>query len=149
MATNEATQTGTTENVPDTAIGKMYREHINFILSHNVEGLLGQYTEDCLLISTLTEDKKPLYVRGHQELEKFFRERIFGLRNMEIVLATWAETDDVLMMIENIKAETTDGQKSDMRFYDNWVLRDGRIAIHFAGTVQYPDGSYAGDTIAV
>jgi hypothetical protein len=30
-----------------------------------------------------------------------------------------------------------------MRFGDSWVLRDGRIAIHFAGMVQYPDGSLA------
>jgi hypothetical protein len=28
-----------------------------------------------------------------------------------------------------------------MRFADSWVLRDGKIAIHFAGMVQHPDGS--------
>ena len=30
-----------------------------------------------------------------------------------------------------------------MRFADSWVLRGGRIAIHFAGMTQYPDGSVA------
>ena len=28
-----------------------------------------------------------------------------------------------------------------MRFADSWVLREGKIAIHFAGMVEYPDGS--------
>jgi hypothetical protein len=30
----------------------------------------------------------------------------------------------------------------NLSFYDNWVLRDGKIAVHFAGVVRYPDGSY-------
>ena len=58
---------------PDSPLGKLYKEHIGFILSKNVDGLLNQYTQDCLLISTLTDDRQPLYVRGHKELEEFFR----------------------------------------------------------------------------
>jgi hypothetical protein len=131
------------KNVPDSPLGRMYREHIGHILAKSVDGLLGQYTEDCLLISTLTEDKKPLYVRGHGELREFFKSRIFTLANLEVEIAQWAETDKVLMMVEAIKFETTDGASGECRFYDNWVLRDGRIAIHFAGVVQYPDGSIA------
>jgi hypothetical protein len=38
---------------------------------------------------------------------------------------------------------TVNGERSSMRFADSWVLRDGKIAIHFAGMVQYPDGSLA------
>jgi hypothetical protein len=30
-----------------------------------------------------------------------------------------------------------------MRFADSWVLENGRIKLHFAGMVQYPDGSIA------
>jgi hypothetical protein len=30
-----------------------------------------------------------------------------------------------------------------MRFADSWVLRDGKIAVHFAGMTQYPDGAVA------
>jgi hypothetical protein len=37
----------------------------------------------------------------------------------------------------------TDEGEAHMRFADSWVLRDGRIAIHFAGMTQYPDGSVA------
>ena len=40
------------KNVPDTALGKMYKEHIQLILDKNVDGLLDQYTDDAVLIST-------------------------------------------------------------------------------------------------
>ena len=46
------------------------------------------------------------------------------------------------MIVEAIKMTTKDGTAS-MRFADSWALKDGKIAIHFAGMVQYPDGSYA------
>jgi ketosteroid isomerase-like protein len=136
------------ENVPDSPLGKMYEEHIGFIRAHNVQGLLDQYAPDCLMISTMTPDQRPLYVRGHAELQKFFEERIFALNKLEITLAQWAETPDCLMIVENLEAETADGPFS-CRFYDNWALRNGKIAIHFAGVVQYPDGKFAGDVITV
>jgi hypothetical protein len=41
-----------------------------------------------------------------------------------------------------VQATTADGS-ARMRFADSWVLQDGKIAIHFAGMVQYPDGSIA------
>ena len=44
------------------------------------------------------------------------------------------------MITEQITMKTKDGE-SEMRFADSWVLRAGKIAIHFAGMVQYPDGS--------
>jgi hypothetical protein len=46
------------------------------------------------------------------------------------------------MMTEQITMQTSDGE-ANMRFADSWVLRDGKIAIHFAGMVQNPDGSLA------
>lgn len=134
------------DQLPETPMSKLYKEHIGFILAKNVDGLLGQYAEDCVLISTLTEDRKPLYVRGHKELEEFFRSRIFSLEDIECTLTQWAEDDNLLMMVEEIKATGTDGSVSTMRFYDNWYLRDGKIAIHFAGVIRYPDGTYADGT---
>lgn len=132
------------KNVPNTPLGKLYNEHIDFILQKNIAGLLGQYAPDALLISTLTEDKKPLYVRGHQELEAFFRSRIFSLEDLITEIAQWAETENTLMMVEAITFVGTDGSRGQCRFYDNWVLDErGKIKIHFAGVVQYPDGSIA------
>jgi hypothetical protein len=46
------------------------------------------------------------------------------------------------MIVEIVKVTTAEGTAT-MRFADSWVLRDGKIAIHFAGMVQYPDGSLA------
>jgi len=50
------------KNVPDTSLGRMYREHIQFILDKNIDALLDQYADDCLLISSFM--KKPLYYRA-------------------------------------------------------------------------------------
>jgi hypothetical protein len=35
------------KNVPDTQLGRLYREHIQLILDKNIEALLDQYTDDC------------------------------------------------------------------------------------------------------
>ncbi len=126
---------------PDTNLGRMYEEHIQLILNKDIKGLLNQYTEDAVLISSF--EKKPLYFRGHQELTAHFQ-GILGIQGLETDIAFWAETEDpqTLMIVEAITMQTEDGEAT-MRFADSWVLRDGKIAIHFAGMVQYPDGSLA------
>jgi len=44
------------ENFPDSPLGQMYAQHIHFTCDHSVEGLPGQYTDACLLISAMTPD---------------------------------------------------------------------------------------------
>lgn len=126
---------------PDTLLGKMYEEHIQLILDKDIDGLLNQYTDDALLISSFT--KKPLYFRGTEELKEHFK-GILGIKGLEVDIAFWAETEDpqTLMIVEVIKMQTDEGEAT-MRFADSWVLRDGKIAIHFAGMVQHADGSLA------
>lgn len=126
---------------PDSPLGKMYEEHIQLILDQDIDGLLNQYTDDALLISSFT--KKPLYFRGTEELKEHFK-GILGIKGLEVEIAFWAETEDpqTLMIVEVIKMQTDEGEAT-MRFADSWVLRDGKIAIHFAGMVQHPDGSLA------
>jgi len=128
-------------NVPDSSLGRMYREHIRLILDKNIDALLNQYTDDCVLISSFT--KKPLYYRGKDQLRKHMQ-GILGIDGLGTEIIFWAETQDpqTLMMTEQITMQTADGE-ANMRFADSWVLRDGKIAIHFAGMVQYPDGSLA------
>lgn len=127
------------KNVPDTALGRMYREHIQLILDKNIEALLDQYTDDCLLISSFM--KKPIIYKGREQLREHMQ-GILGIDGLETDIVFWGETDDpqTLMITEQITMKTKDGE-SHMRFADSWVLRDGKIAIHFAGMVQYPDGS--------
>jgi hypothetical protein len=129
------------KNVPDSPLGRMYREHIGFILDKNIDALLNQYTDDCLLISSFS--KQPQYYRGHDQLREHMS-GILGIDGLDTEIAFWGETEDpqTLMIVEAITMETSEGE-AKMRFADSWVLRDGKIAIHFAGMTQYPDGSVA------
>ncbi|MDB5242653.1 MAG: nuclear transport factor 2 family protein [Spirosoma sp.] len=128
-------------NVPSTKLGAMYKEHIQFILDKNIDALLDQYTDDALLISSFT--KKPIIYKGRDQIREHMQ-GILGIDGLETDIIFWAETEDpeTIMITEQITMKTADGE-SQMRFADSWVLRDGRIAIHFAGMVQHPDGSLA------
>lgn len=127
--------------IPNTPMGKMYESHIQMILDKDIEGLLNQYTDDAVLISSFM--KEPRYYQGKEQLREHFQ-GILGIQDLEVDLAFWAETADpqTLMIVEAIKMRTEEGE-AKMRFADSWVLRDGKIAIHFAGMVQYSDGSIA------
>lgn len=129
------------ENVPDTPLGRMYREHIELILKKDIEALLDQYTDDALLISSFM--KEPKYYKGREQLKEHMQ-GILGIEGLETEIAFWAETEDpqTLMIVEAITLNAG-GQEAKMRFADSWVLRDGKIAIHFAGMTQYPDGTVA------
>lgn len=129
------------KNVPNTKLGRMYREHIGHILEKNIEALLDQYTDDAMLISSF--QKTPVVYRGREGLREHMQ-GILGIQGLETEIVFWSETEnpETLMVTEKIKMRTKDGE-ANMRFADSWVLRDGKIAIHFAGMVQYPDGSLA------
>ena len=127
------------ENVPDTKLGRLYRAHIEFILKKDIASLLDQYTDDCLLISSFM--KEPRYYRGRNGLNEHMQ-GILGIEGLQTRIRFWAETDNTLMITEDITL-TAGGQVARMIFADSWVLRDGKIAIHFAGMVQHPDGSLA------
>ncbi len=141
IAPRKRSRYATMKNVPDTPLGRMYRAHIDFILKKDIESLLDQYTDDCLLISSFM--KKPIYYRGRDQLREHMQ-GILGIDGLETDIAFWAESDDpqTLMIVEAIVMKTKQGE-AKMRFADSWVLRDGKIAIHFAGMTQYPDGTVA------
>ncbi len=128
-------------NVPDTQLGRLYEEHIRLILEKDIEAILDQYTDDAVLISSF--EKAPRYFRGREELREHFQ-GILGIEGLQSEVAFWAETENpqTLMVVEAITLQAG-GSEARMRFADSWVLRDGKIAIHFAGMVQYPDGSLA------
>ena len=128
-------------DVPDTPLGRLYEDHMRLINEKDIEALLDQYTDDCLLISSFA--KEPRVYRGREGLREHMQ-GILAIEGLETKIAFWSETDDpqTLMITEEITM-TVNGDTSHMRFADSWVLRDGKIAIHFAGMVQYPDGSLA------
>jgi len=129
------------KNVPDSALGRMYKEHIELILKKDIEALLDQYTDDALLISSFM--KTPIYYKGRDQLREHMQ-GILGIERLETEIAFWAETENpqTLMIVEAITMQTKEGE-AKMRFADSWVLRDGKISIHFAGMTQYPDGTVA------
>ncbi len=129
------------KNVPESKLGNMYREHIQHILDKNIEALLDQYTDDGLLISSFM--KTPLVYQGRERIKEHMQ-GILGIDGLETEIIFWSETEspETLMITEQITMTTKDGVAS-MRFADSWVLKDGKIAIHFAGMVQHPDGSLA------
>lgn len=129
------------KNVPDTKLGRMYKDHIRHILDKDIEALLDQYTDDALLISSFS--KEPVIYKGRERINEHMQ-GILGIDGLETNIVFWAETEDpeTLMITEQITM-TVGGEKSEMRFADSWVLQDGKIAIHFAGMVQHPDGSLA------
>ena len=136
------------EHVPDTPLGRMYREHIRLLASKDLEGVLDQYTDDAIVISSFNKGPQgpvPTYFRGRDQLREHFQGLFSAMKSLEVDTAFWGETQnpDTLMIVEAVTLEMNSGDKADMRFADSWVLRDGKIAIHFAGMVQYPDGSIA------
>ena len=128
-------------NIPDTKLGRMFKQHIQFILDKNIEALLDQYTDDALLISSFM--KTPKIYRGRAELREHMQ-GILGIEDLQDDIVFWAETEnpETIMITEQITMKAG-GQVAKMRFADSWVLKDGKIAIHFAGMVQHPDGSLA------
>ena len=128
-------------NIPDTKLGRMFKQHIQFILDKNIEALLDQYTDDALLISSFM--KTPKIYRGRAELREHMQ-GILGIEDLQDDIVFWAETEnpETIMITEQITLKAG-GTVAKMRFADSWVLKDGKIAIHFAGMVQHPDGSLA------
>ena len=131
----------TEKNVPDSPLGRLYREHIDLILKKDIEGILNQYTPDAMLISSFSDDRKPHYFKGRDQLREHFK-GILGLKDLKVDIAFWGETLDALMIVEAVEV-TSDQGTAKMRFADSWVLKNGKISLHFAGMVQYPDGSIA------
>ncbi len=67
-----------------------------------------------------------------------------GIDDLQTEVVFWSDTEepDTVMVTEKISM-TINGETSEMRFADSWVIENGKIKIHFAGMVQYPDGSLA------
>jgi ketosteroid isomerase-like protein len=131
------------ENVPASTLGAMYRKHIEMILAKDVDGLLAQYADDAVLISSF--EKSPKVFRGHAELREHFN-GILGIDGLKDEVGFWGEVEDgpdglALLMITEGIVLSAGGGVARMRFADSWVLRDGRILVHFAGMVEYMDGS--------
>lgn len=129
------------KKLPTSALGKMYETNIKLLLEKNIEALLDQYTDDALIISSFTG--KPVTYRGRDGIRGYL-EGMLGIDGFDSEIIFWGETDSpqTAMFTEQVTMKTGGGE-IHMRLSNSWALRDGKIAIHFAGVVQRPDGSVA------
>jgi ketosteroid isomerase-like protein len=106
------------KNVPDTKMGRMYREHIELIMKKDIEKLLDQYADDALLISSFM--KEPKYYKGRDQLREHMQ-GILGIEGLETEIVFWGESENpqTLMVTEKITLTTPDGT-ANMRFADSW-----------------------------
>jgi hypothetical protein len=94
------------ENVPASTLGAMYRKHIEMILAKDIDGLLAQYADDAVLISSF--EKSPKVFRGHAELREHFN-GILGIDGLKDEVGFWGEVEDgpdglsLLMITEGIE----------------------------------------------
>jgi ketosteroid isomerase-like protein len=128
-------------NVPNTKLGNMYQNHIEYILKKDIESLLDQYADDALLISSF--EKVPKLFKGREAIREHLN-GIMGIDGLESEVVFWSDTQDPETVMVTEKITMTMGDKKiNMRFADSWVIENDKIKIHFAGMVQYPDGTLA------
>jgi hypothetical protein len=123
---------------PNTPLGQMYRRRIQLILERKLKEVLDLYAPDASLVTTTGSE--PLIVKGREALEGFFKSR-FNIASMSGTYAYWAEVKNALMTTVRATFEFDDGTSITTLLFDNWHLMSGKIATHFVGAVQYPDGS--------
>ena len=115
------------KNVPSTKLGEMYREHIQLILDKNIDALLDQYTDDCVLISSFM--KKPVVYRGKAELREMWnavRARYSELRcEVPIIVA---EGDKAAAFVRVFFRKSINQRMVQFDIAGFYTLRDGKIS---------------------
>lgn len=104
----------------------LYERQVRFLLDKDVEGLIDtNYTPDAELISFQTT------VRGSVALKEYFRGYLEMLGDLVIESTDkFVETEDAVFFEATVRSAL-----GTARVYDAFVLRDGRIAIHFTGVM--------------
>ena len=105
---------------------ELYERQVRFLVEKDVDGLIDtNYTPDAALISF------GAVVRGDQALKDYFRGYLAMLGDL-VVESTdkFVETEDAVFFEATVRSAL-----GRARVYDAFVLRDGRIAVHFTGVM--------------
>ena len=105
---------------------ELYERQIRFLVEKDVDGLIDtNYTPDAELISF------GAVVRGDGALKDYFRGYLAMLGDL-VVESTdkFVETEDAVFFEATVRSAL-----GRARVYDAFVLRDGRIAVHFTGVM--------------
>jgi ketosteroid isomerase-like protein len=106
---------------------QFYEAQIRDLVAGDVEGLIdNQYTEDATLVSFDNQ------IHGNAALKEYFKGYLEMLGKLEVVSTDkFVETDDTLFF-----EATVNSNFGQVKVFDAWVLRDGKISHHFTGV--YP-----------
>ena len=106
---------------------QFYEAQVRYLTANDVEGLIdNQYTDDATLVSFDNQ------ITGNRALKEYFRGYLQMLGSLEVLSTDrFVETDDSLFFEATVKTDL--GQ---VRVFDAWVLRDGKISHHFTGVYQ-------------
>jgi hypothetical protein len=101
-----------------------FNKQLEYLDARAVDALIDDhYTEDALLMSG------DLAIRGRDALKEHFRAYLQMLGTLKIdSLDKFNETSDSIYFEATVTTEL--GQ---VRMFDGWVLREGKIAYHFTG----------------
>ncbi len=105
---------------------ELYERQLRFLLDKDAEGLIdANYTDDAELVSFQNT------VKGAAALKEYFKGYIAMLGDL-VVESTdrFAETGDAVFFEATVRSAL-----GRAHVYDAWVLRDGRIAVHFTGVM--------------
>lgn len=112
--------------VVDTPMKRFYQDQVAYLNAGDFEGLVtNHYHEDAVLLSANG------VVRGHEGLRRHYA-KYAGLMAFLQVISTdnWAESETTFAF-----EATARTQWGISRVHDAFVLRDGKIAIHFTGGI--------------
>ena len=104
-----------------------YRHQIALLEAGDLDGLMGQYDDDAVLVTYETT------VRGKAALREYFAGYPARLGSLRVVSTdTFAGGEDAVFF--EATAESAHGVA---RVYDAFALRDGKATHHFAGVLSF------------
>ena len=103
---------------------RFYNDHVSYLEANDVEGLVNShYNLDAEMIGF------DFVVRGHAALRQQFRRYLNSLGQLRLKSTDrFVETGDAIFF-----ELTTTANQGDIRVYDVFVLKDGKISAHFTG----------------
>lgn len=105
---------------------QFYERQLAYLQAGDVDELIDQhYHDDALLVSF------EVTVRGRDALREYFRRYLQQLGQLEVLSTDkFTETGDAIFLEATMRTAL-----GVARVYDAFVLREGKIAYHFAGVI--------------
>jgi hypothetical protein len=111
--------------MPTTPGHDFYDRQIAFLEANDLDGLIGQYADDAVLVSF---DR---VVRGKEALREYMRGYLGGLGTLQLVSTDrFTETEDSIFFEATVRSLL-----GEAKVYDVFILRDGVATHQFTGVI--------------